>query len=123
MKIASLFIQDIKNKLPKLAFFIHCLYVLYCFTCLVLLYHATNTLFNIEINWIIFLIIVYILNLIPIFDVSLAILSLYGGYLAFGHTLIGSIVFITQCITLVPLILYQLLLYSLAIYVIIKGNK
>jgi hypothetical protein len=80
-------------------------------------------LFNTKVSWFIFYPLLIIAYSIPLLDVAVVFLSLYGGYSVCDKSTFAMVVFIAQCVVLGPLVITQILLYLSVIINTITGKR
>lgn len=82
-----------------------------------------DELMNTKANWFIFYPLLMIAYSIPLLDVAVVFLSLYGGYSVCDKSTFAAVVFTAQCVVLGPLVITQILLYLSVIINTITGKR
>lgn len=116
-------LEKLFGKVGKLIYITSEAFISLCF--FIMLKIGADNLFNINTNWIILIILSLILNKIPILNIFLATLSLYGGFLVFSNSYLTLFVFILQCTILPAYIILQIKHYinTLKLAILIRKNN
>lgn len=101
------------------------LYLCFIFVgfCSIILAHiGLKELTDIDVNWFIFFPAIWFLYNIPIVDIAITLLSLYGGYTVCEESTFAMIVFVLQCVSLIPFIVLKVI-YLISMIINIKFDR